>query len=132
MFTKLFNENLEILISNSNVVVSVSNIEQYNLSDQKDKIDSKFIEFTKILRNRFKKLNSFSIYGNYDEKVRKYLMGSTCQIIYGIFRTEYLKKSVLTSFFVGFDWAEMLNIMKFGDVHVLNDVLKLTSSRFTL
>lgn len=116
-------KNLEILYSNSNVVVSVSSIKQYHFSTQIDKIDSKFIEFTKILRNRFKKLNAFSIYGTYDEKVRKYLTGSTCQIIYGIFRTKELKKSILTSFFVGFDWAEMLTIMKFGDVHVLNDVL---------
>ncbi len=117
-------KNMEILASNSNVVCSVSKINPYNFSEsQIDKIDSKFISFTKKLRTRFKKLEAFSISGTYEEKVRKYLTGSTCQVIYGIFRTEKLQKSIVPSFFVGLDWAEMLNVLKFGDIHVVNEVL---------
>ena len=117
-------KNMDVLISNSNIVGSVSKITPYNFSEQHiDKIDSKFIDFTKKLRTRFKKLNAFSISGNYDQKVRKYLTGSTCQIIYGIFRTEQLKKSIISSLFVGLDWAEMLNVLKYGDIHVINEVL---------
>ena len=55
--------------------------------------------------------------------MRNYLTGSTCQVIYGIFRTEKLQKSIIPSLFVGLDWAEMLNILKFGDIHVINEVL---------
>ena len=117
-------KNMDILVSNSNVVGSVSKIKPYNFSDSSiNKIDSRFIDFTKKLRNRFKKLNAFSISGNYDQKVRNYLTGSTCQVIYGIFRTEKLQKSIIPSLFVGLDWAEMLNILKFGDIHVINEVL---------
>ena len=117
-------KNMEILASNSNVVGSVSKIDPYNFSEsQIDKIDSKFISFTKKLRTRFKKLEAFSISGTYEEKVRKYLTGSTCQVIYGIFRTEKLQKSIVPSLFVGLDWAEMLNVLKFGDIHVVNEVL---------
>ena len=117
-------KNMDILVSNSNVVGSVSKIKPYNFSDSSiNKIDSRFIDFTKKLRNRFKKLNAFSISGNYDQKVRNYLTGSTCQVIYGIFRTEKLQKSIIPSLFVGLDWAEMLNVLKFGDIHVINEVL---------
>jgi len=117
-------KNMEILASNSNVVGSVSKIDPYNFSEsQIDKIDSKFISFTKKLRTRFKKLEAFSISGTYEEKVRKYLTGSTCQVIYGIFRTEKLQKSIVPSLFVGLDWAEMLNVLKYGDIHVVNEVL---------
>lgn len=117
-------KNMDVLTSNSNVVGSVSKIKPYNFSDSSiNQIDSKFIDFTKKLRNRFKKLDAFSISGNYDQKVRKYLTGSTCQIIYGIFRTDKLQKSILSSLFVGLDWAEMLNVLKFGDIHVINEIL---------
>jgi glycosyltransferase involved in cell wall biosynthesis len=117
-------KNIDVLISNSNVVGSVSQIKPYNFSDSDvDQIDSKFIDFTKKLRTRFKKLDAFSISGNYDQKVRDYLTGSTCQVIYGIFRTNKLQKSIISSLFVGLDWAEMLNVLKFGDIHVINEVL---------
>lgn len=117
-------KNLEILISNSNVACSVSKIKPYDFSNKTiDKIDSKYLNIIKKLRKRFKKLDAFSITGNYDEKVRKYLTGSTCQVIYGIFRTEQIRKSIIPSLFVGLDWAEMLNVLKFGEIHIVNDVL---------
>ena len=117
-------KNMDILILNSNVVGSVSKIKPYNFSDSSiNQIDSKFIDFTKKLRTRFKKLDAFSISGNYDQKVRRYLTGSTCQVIYGIFRTDKLQKSIIPSLFVGLDWAEMLNVLKFGDIHVIDEVL---------
>jgi hypothetical protein len=124
MLSTYVKKNLEILTSNPNVVGSVSKVDYYNFSEnQIDKIDSKFISFTKKLRTRFKKLDIFSISGNYEQKVRSYLTHSTCQVIYSIFRTEKLRKSIIFSLFVGQDWAEMLTVLKFGDIHVVNEVL---------
>ena len=124
MLSTYVKKNLEILTSNPNVVGSVSKVDYYNFSEnQIDKIDSKFISFTKKLRTRFKKLDIFSISGNYEQKVRSYLNHSTCQVIYSIFRTEKLRKSIILSLFVGQDWAEMLTVLKFGDIHVVNEVL---------
>jgi glycosyltransferase involved in cell wall biosynthesis len=117
-------KNMDILISNSNVVGSVSKINQYNLSEYKiDNVDSKFFNFMKILRFYFRKRGVLSISGTYSQKVRTYLNNSTCQIIYGIFRTDKLRKSIISSLFLGLDWAEMLNILKFGDIHIVNEVL---------
>lgn len=117
-------KNMEILTSNSNVVGSVSKIHRYNFSEtQINNIDYKFVNFTKKLRIRFKKLNTLSISGDYDQKVRTYLTNSTCQVIYGIFRIDQLRKSIIPSFFVGLDWAEMLTVLKFGDIHVVDEVL---------
>ena len=117
-------KNMEILASNSNVVGSVSKINRYNFSEpQINNIDSKFVNFIKKLRTRFRKRDAFSISGGYDQKVRAYLTNSTCQVIYGVFRTDKLRKSIITSLFVGLDWAEMLNVLKFGDIHVVDEVL---------
>ena len=117
-------KNMEILASNSNVVGSVSKINRYNFSEpQINNIDSKFVNFIKKLRTRFRKRDAFSISGGYDQKVRTYLTNSTCQVIYGIFRTDKLQKSIIASLFVGLDWAEMLNVLKFGDIHVVDEVL---------
>jgi len=117
-------KNMDVLTFNSNVVGSVSKIKPYNFLDSTiNPVDSKFINFIKKLRTRFKKLDAFSISGSYDQKVRNYLTRSTCQVIYGIFRTDKLQKSIIHSLFVGLDWAEILNVLKFGDIHVINEVL---------
>ena len=42
-------------------------------------------------------------------------------MIYGLFRTEELRKSVIQKSFIGNDWATMLNILQFGDFHVVDD-----------
>jgi len=117
-------KNMDILASNSNVVGSVSKIKRYNFSEpQINNIDYAFVNFTKKLRIHFKKLDTLSISGDYDQKVRTYLTNSTCQIIYGIFRIDKLRKSIIPSFFVGLDWAEILTVLKFGDIHVVDEVL---------
>ena len=38
-----------------------------------------------------------------------------------MFRTNELKKSIVTEPFIGNDWATMLNILKFGDYHIIED-----------
>lgn len=117
-------KNLQVLSSNSHIVGSVSKIDQYNIPDSgTNPIDSKFVNFIKKLRMRFRKREAFSISGTYEQKVRSYLMNSTCQVIYGIFRTDKLRKSIVNSLFVGLDWAEILSVLKYGDIHVVDEIL---------
>ncbi len=40
-----------------------------------------------------------------------------------LFRTEQLKKSIIQKPFVGIDWAEILSVLKYGNFHVVNEVL---------
>jgi glycosyltransferase involved in cell wall biosynthesis len=119
-------KNLEILESQQNLVGCVSKIKPYDLNDLKiSDTDEFFKNVTKQLRTRFRKRGTYSIKGTYDEKVRFYLKKSTCQIIYGIFKTNVIRKSIIIEEFEGSDWCINLNILKQGDFHVIDEVLML-------
>jgi len=117
-------KNVEILVSNNDLVGSVSKIERYGMDESdSDSINLTFGNFVKNLRLRFSKREVHSISGTYQKKVRTYLKKSTCQIIYGIFRTEKLRKSIISDTFLGVDWAEVLSVLKYGNFHVIDEVL---------
>ncbi len=119
-------KNIDILDLEPKLVGSVSRINSYNSNDlQKSNIDNFFQDLTKKLRIRLRKRGTYSITGTYDEKVRFYLKKSTCQIIYGVFKTNVIKKSIIIEEFEGSDWCINLNILKHGDFHVIDEVLML-------
>ena len=119
-------KNIEVLVSNNDMVGSISKISRYGLEDRfySDSINYKFGNFVKNLRLRFRKREVCSISGTYEKKVRTYLKKSTCQILYGVFRTDKLRKSILSNSFVGVDWAEALNVLRYGNFHVIDEVLR--------
>lgn len=115
-------KNYKILKTKPDVVGSISKIKQKDLrrNSCNKSIDTFFIKLFKNLRS-LKTIDSYSIVGSYEKKSRFYLKNSTCQLIYGMFRTNELKKSIVQESFIGNDWATMLNILKFGDFHVVDD-----------
>ena len=116
-------KNFMILKNNEKIVGSISKIKPLsnskNFSSEKN-IDSYFKRLINNLRS-LKTIDSFPISGKYENKIRFYLRNSTCQLIYGIFRTDELKKSIVKESFIGNDWATMLNILKFGDFYIVED-----------
>lgn len=117
-------KNVEALVSNDNLVGSVSKIERYGMDDShSDSINLTFGKFIKNLRLRFSKREVYSISGTYQKKVRTYLKKSTCQVIYGVFRTEKLRRSIIDNTFLGVDWAEVLGVLKYGNFNVIDEVL---------
>ncbi len=120
---KFLEKNMNVLEKNEKIVGSISKIKPLdnvkNASD-KNNIDSVFKKLIKKLRS-LKTIDSFPIFGSYEEKVRFYLKNSTCQLIYGIFRTNELKESIVKNSFIGNDWATMINILKFGDFHIVEE-----------
>lgn len=119
-------KNAKILDFNNNVVVSMGKVQSYSLESEVheiDSIDRLFGNFIKKLRFRLKPIGPYSISGAYDKKVRKFLKGSTTSIIYGLHRTEVLRKSIIQELFIGDDWAIILNILKHGDTYVLEEIL---------
>jgi glycosyltransferase involved in cell wall biosynthesis len=118
--------NINILESKKNVVASISKIQPYKLKSENipiNAIDSKLRNFIKKLRKSFKDMGVYPIHGTYEDKVRIYLKKSTCEIIYGVFRTEKLQHSMIDRSFVGNDWATLLNVLKYGDFNVIDEVL---------
>ncbi len=115
-------KNYKALEIKPNVIGSISKIEQENLNDifYDEQIDHFFVKLIKKLRS-MKTIGCYSIIGSYENKIRFFLKKSTAKVIYGMFRTNELKKSIVKEPFIGNDSATMLNILKFGDFHIVED-----------
>ena len=84
------------------------------------------IKFIKKFINLFRwsKYGSHEAVGTYDKKIKTYLKAASAQSIYGCFKTNQLKKSFITDIsFIGVDLAIILNLLKFGNLHVIGKKL---------
>jgi hypothetical protein len=59
----------------------------------------------------------------YEKRVRQFLKGGHVEILYGIFRTKKLAKSLVYTEFLGNDWAIVLEVIKYGRVCIIEDIL---------
>jgi len=114
-------KNHDTLESNENIIGSMSKIGFYNSIT--NSVDVTFENFKKKLRRSVQTKDVNSITGPYSKKVRFYLKNSTCSIIYSLYRTEVLRKSVIHDVFNGCDWSFNLNVLRSGDLHVVNEIL---------
>jgi len=116
-------KNYKILKNNKNYVASISKINPIiNIDEIREK--DFFSKLRDGLRDNSRPRTVFTIKGSFDEKVRLYLRKSSCQVIYSLFR----RKELSTCFhepFIGNDWTVFLNILKYGDLNVLDEVLML-------
>lgn len=112
-------ENLNVLLKNHNVVCSIGIPELLEDSKTED-IPLKILD---KLRSKYLNERYDSLLGNYEKKVKKYLKNSMCDMYYGFLRTQSIKKSIVTDKFAGNDWATNLNILKLGEVCVIDKKL---------
>jgi glycosyltransferase involved in cell wall biosynthesis len=110
-------KNIDVLETNPKIVCSISdiqlvgsNIKNYYSNEKEDIIIKKF-EFVR------------PITGTYNEKIRNIIEFNWIINLYSIFRTEKLKASIIHNIFVSWDFALIMNVAKFGDLHVLDEVL---------
>ena len=61
--------------------------------------------------------------GKFDYKVDKYLRFNQGSFVYGLFRTSEVKKNIIPGPVAAWDLIFILNILKFGDLHVIDEVL---------
>lgn len=118
-------KNLETL-QNEKIVCSVSQVKYYGEKSDRLKQENTSIYFKirNIILKKFSPLQNISVSGKLDKKIRKYLkIRGHHHVFYGIYRTKQLKKIVIPRDFSGIDLAIMINSLKFGDVHVNDDVL---------
>jgi len=119
-------KNIKILSSKKNVVCSIGNISEFDSQSSNFysiKNNSNTTSIMKKLRNIFRKINMHTLSGSYEEKIKDYLNSYMCNVIYGVFRTDELRKSYVVEEIGAYDWATNLNILKFGDVHVIDEIL---------
>jgi glycosyltransferase involved in cell wall biosynthesis len=121
-------KNISVLQLKQNVVGSLSRVITYGPNSNVTPILG--------LKNSLKKVffpigptGIFSITGSYEKKVRYYLKRSSCSIIYSVFRTEQLRRGFVPERFLGSDWAVNLNLLKFGDIHIIDEDLMFKSNQ---
>jgi glycosyltransferase involved in cell wall biosynthesis len=118
-------KNLEILEQNEKIVGSSGQVQSYggrtNFLKQ-DNLDSKFTKWKKKIGMKFAKIKNIPTNGTYEENVRMYLkLRGHEQIFYGLFRTNQLKQMMVYELTMTFDWAVILNGLKFGNYFVVSD-----------
>ena len=113
-------KNISILETNSKIVASISDVQLVGLNIKNYYPYEKEID---LKQSRSKLRIVRSINGTYNEKVKNILEFNWIINLYSIFRTKELKKSIIHEYFVSWDFALILNIIKFGDLHVIDEVL---------
>jgi len=76
----------------------------------------------KKLRETIKPRGIYPLKGSYEEKVRNCLKKSRMQIIYGVYQTDKLQKSFISEQFPGNDLPIILNVLKYGDLNVVDNI----------
>ncbi len=110
-------KNIDILEKNKNVVCSIGDVIFSDVVNYEFKSNN---ETKKTFRQRYVK----STYGTYESKVRTYLKFFQASMIYGLFRRDKLQKSLtINKIFLAFDLTIILNVLKYGDLHVIDENL---------
>lgn len=126
LLPEFIEKNIAVLESQDNAVGCISKI----------KIDHTYVDKFKTEKEILKKIglvyrpnNSYSgegtlpITGNYVERIRKYLNNFPWEMMMAIYRTKPLRESSIHDFFLGWDASLVLNILKHGEIKVVNQFL---------
>ena len=119
-------KNLQMLSNNNNAVFSMSKIKLYGkkkIEQKSDRINYAFKNFREKFAQKLKPRGIYRISGNYEEKVNFFLNKSMTWVIFGVHRTDALRKSIIKNSFVCADYAIILNLLKYGDLEVVNEPL---------
>ena len=127
LLPKFLEKNLHILETKKNVVTSVSRLRMFgdfteNLKNNHN--DSTTTKIEKKIKTKLSHMDCYSISGNYEKRVNNFL--KTCrhsQVFYGLHRTDAIKKCVMDNFIMGFDTYYVLCLLRYGNIHVIDDVL---------
>jgi glycosyltransferase involved in cell wall biosynthesis len=111
---------INVLDTNQRVVGCIS---QMAIDNQ---YEDNFLREKKLLEKiglRFRPLNTISITGSYNTRIRKFLRNFQWGMFYSVFRREELMKSLGWDVMNGFDATMILNMLKYGEIEVVNEIL---------
>lgn len=119
-------KTMEFLDKNKEFIGCISKVQTFQNDDlnvQIDTIDSAFQNFRYKVISTLRPGNTDTISGTYDQKIRKLFKKNMYRVMYSLFRTEELRRCIEDNSFVGFDVPLVLNILKRGDIKMLDEVL---------
>jgi len=125
LLPKFLEKNVNVLENDKSLVGSISKVKTYVLEDNSEKRTSEmgYRKFRKKLIRRFRPSGAHPISGSYEKKVRMFLKKSAYQIIYGMYRTNDLRKSMVKESFIGIGGAIVLNVLRYGDINMIDEVM---------
>ena len=124
-----YEKNIDILEKNPNIACSASQVKYFGKNRNywvERSTRRSFKKLTKKIIGRFQNLQNYPASGTFESKFRYYLkLRGHHHIFYGMYRTEQLKKIWLldVNFTVGNDLITMLSMLRFGDFHVIDEVM---------
>lgn len=118
-------KNLKILIEDPDVVGSISKMIRYGGKRKERELSMNPLikKIVNELRQGFSHYGTFPTHGNYESRVRTYLGANCAESIYALYRTGSLKRSFVDESIASVDLAIILKVLKYGDLHVINEVL---------
>jgi glycosyltransferase involved in cell wall biosynthesis len=117
-------KNFQVLENNSKLVCCSGKVERFGDEiDLKVNQDDSFLKkMYKRIRMNFRPFYNLSFSGEYIEKASKCLKYNNMLFLFGLFRTEIIKKSVIDYHVHSSDLIMCLKVLEFGDVKILDEV----------
>ena len=119
-------KNVKILEVNENIVGSIGAVKMFGHSENLPKTSKLILKLKKIIRKQNVDViekHVMSSKGDFNKKVDRYLRFNQGSFCYGLFRTNLLQKNIIPGPLGFWDLVFILNILKFGDLHVIDEVL---------
>jgi glycosyltransferase involved in cell wall biosynthesis len=120
-------KNIIILEENHKVVGSIGIVKFFGIKDFQIKKNIVFKIKNKMKRGsndqHEKYIHVRPVSGIYEKKVSTYLRFDQASFVYGLFRTEKLQNRMVSADQTGWDLLLILNILKDGDLHVIDEIL---------
>lgn len=120
-------KNVNMLESNEKIIGSIGKIEYFKDEGKVEYKSSKVIQkLKKIIRKQNVNVSEkhvMSVSGDTNQKIDKYLRFNQGSFVYGLFRTHVIQKNIILGPLAVWDLAFILNILKYGDLQVIDKVL---------
>ena len=118
-------DTIEHLELNKKIVGSIGNIKYFGYSGTPPKTSKLNLRLKKIIRKQdvdVLEKHVMNSKGDYNKKVNEYLRFNQGSFVHGVFHTNAVQKNIIDEVSV-WDLVFILNILKFGDLHVIDKIL---------
>ena len=120
-------ENVKTLEVDEKIACSISKIRLFGENSnnlQLNEKDSKIKKIKKKFLRNYGYMNTFAAKGTYEERINEYIKNLRHnQCFYGIYKTHQIKQAFIQKPFLGQDTCIIFNILKFGELNVVDKVL---------
>ena len=122
LLPEFLERNIAVLESQDKVVGCISKIKIVDNSIDRFETQKRILKKIGLVYRPF---DTLPITGNYNERIRKYLKHFPWEMFYSVFRTKALRDNLVLnpSFLVGHDAGLVLNILKHGEIQVVDQIL---------